>query len=130
MSDLLPPELASGSIFQDREYAWKVANFPSVLGKAAALGFACLGGQFQFRLGDGAIHEFYWLAADTMGRQQGETWEQYARRSCQEVGRKYEALAGDADFAAAAKEFESLVGNQPLSDVLFFNPFFAREQDF
>ncbi len=129
MSDLLPPELASGSVFEDGEYAWRVADFPSVLAKAATLGYACLGGQFQFRFGDGAIHEFYWLAADSMDRQQGESWEQYARRSCNEVGRKYSALAGDSDFSAAARKFESLIGNQQLSDILFFNPFLAKEQD-
>lgn len=129
MSDLLPPELAEGSVFQDGEYAWKAAAFPSVLAKAPASGYACLGGQFQFRFGDGAIHEFYWLAADSMDRQQGETWDQYAHRSCNEVGRKYEALPGDADFCAAAKKFERLIGNQPLSDILFFNPYLAKEHD-
>ena len=129
MSDLLPPELASGSVFQDGEYAWKVAAFPSALAKASALGYACLGGQFQFRFGDGTICEFYWLAADSMGRQPGETWEEYAHRSCNEVGRKYEALANDTEFAAAAKKFESLVGNQPLSEILFFNPYFVKERN-
>jgi hypothetical protein len=105
MSDLLPPALADGSVFENGEYAWRVADFPSVLAKAPTLGYACLGGQFQFRFGDGAIHEFYWLAADAMDRQPGETWAQYAHRSCKEVGRKYQALAGDTSFGTAAKKF-------------------------
>jgi hypothetical protein len=54
----------------------KNASYPTTLSRAeAAAGFACLGGQFQFRLSDGKTCEMYWLKADSKDRVPGELWQ-------------------------------------------------------
>jgi len=68
------------------------ASFPSALAKAQAGGYACLGGQFQFRLDDGSTCEMYWLNADSTERTGGETWADYSRRSCAEVLHRFQYL--------------------------------------
>lgn len=69
----LPPEIAVGSQISGNEYGWQIAAFPGAVASAEALGFACLGGQFQFRL-DVGICEMYWLAANSSPRHEGEAW--------------------------------------------------------
>lgn len=66
----LPTEIALGATARGNEYGWTLDAFPQALLKAQALGYACLGGQFQFRLDDGT-YEVYWLNADSDDRRQG-----------------------------------------------------------
>jgi hypothetical protein len=53
MDDVLPPDVLQGAALRGNEYGWSVSLFPNALARAEALGYACLGGQFQFRLDDG-----------------------------------------------------------------------------
>ena len=55
MVDALPPEIVRGAVLRNNEYGWSISSFPDALEKAQALGYACSGGQFQFRLDDGCL---------------------------------------------------------------------------
>jgi hypothetical protein len=67
----LPPQIAEGARLEANEYGWEPALFPTALANAQALGYACIGGQFQFRR-DIGIREMYWLSADCDPRQEAE----------------------------------------------------------
>jgi len=77
----LPPEITQGATARGNEYGRTLEAFLQALLKAQVLGYACLGGQFQFRLNDGT-YEMYWLDADSTNRREGEPWPEYVRRSC------------------------------------------------
>jgi hypothetical protein len=97
----LPPEIAKEASFRGNEYGWPIPAFPDALIKARSLGFACLGGQFQFRFPDGT-YEMYWLSANSSDRRDGESWSEYANRSCTEVMEKFSQLVPKADFVKEA----------------------------
>ena len=80
-------------------------SFPLALDKAEAHGYACLGGQFQFRLADGSTCEMYWLSADSKERLSGEPWAEYSRRSCSEVKQNFERLISETDFTKEASRW-------------------------
>jgi hypothetical protein len=84
MNDSLPAVIAQGATLRGNEYGWESDSFPNALAQAEALGYGCLGGQFQFVLQD-ATCEMYWLNADSSERRKGEAWFTYSRRSCSEV---------------------------------------------
>jgi hypothetical protein len=73
MDDVFPPDVLQGAELRGKEYGWSVLSFPDAVARAEARGYACLGGQFQFRLDDGTC-EMYWLAADSKERARGESW--------------------------------------------------------
>jgi hypothetical protein len=100
----LPPEITKGAQLAGNEYGWRISSFPDALANAEALGFACIGGQFQFRL-DTGICEMYWLRADSNARQKGETWLAYCARSCSEVKIGFERLVLETDFVKQASEW-------------------------
>jgi hypothetical protein len=99
MEDVLPPEISQGATLRSNEYGWSVSSFPDALATAEALGFACLGGQFQFRLDGGATCEMYWLNADSNERVHGESWADNCRRSCSEVQNGFQRLVSSTDFS-------------------------------
>jgi len=133
MNDLLPPELTAGATLREREYAWRVSSFPSALANAPRLGYACLGGQFQFRLDDATVFEMYWLESNSVERTSLESLEHYAHRSCREVSVGFEALVEATDFREQAARYVSLKSLldsdwDPL-DHLVFNAYFVTEQE-
>ena len=71
MIDDLPSAITLGATLRGNEYGWALDEFPGALTKAETLGYACLGGQFEFRLDDGTC-ELYWLNADSKDRLPGE----------------------------------------------------------
>ena len=79
MTDALPPEIMGDASFDGQEYGWKISSFPTALAAAERLGFACLGGQLQFRF-DGSIFEMYWLNADASDRLPEESWLDFVHR--------------------------------------------------
>ena len=93
----LPSELTEGADLRGNEHAWLPDAFPAVLAKAQALGFACLGGQFQFRT-PSSICEMYWLNADAADRSANETWGDYVARSNAEVLSAFSVLVSSTDF--------------------------------
>jgi hypothetical protein len=98
----LPSELTEGASLRGNEYAWAPSAFPHVLASAEALGLACLGGQFQFRIPD-ATCEMYWLNADATDRLVDEPWSAYVARSSAEVSSAFSALLQSTDFVADAQ---------------------------
>src|SRR5882757_1670177 len=92
MSDDLPAIITQGAALRGNEYGWEIAAFPNALAHAEALGYGCLGGQFQFRLQDGSTCEMYWLNADSNDRVEGEAWSEYSHRSCSEVLKRFQQL--------------------------------------
>jgi len=123
---LLPPEVANGASFRGNEYGWQLSAFPEALTQARSRGFACLGGQFQFRLPDSTC-EMYWLSADPTDRRLGEGWSDYSERSCSEVLSKFDALVSKTDFAKEAAGWRLEVN--AVKDLVFV-AYFVTESEF
>jgi hypothetical protein len=101
-SDDLPSDVVESATLRGNEYGWSTISFPATLQRAEAHGYACLGGQFQFRLDDGSTCEMYWLSADSKERLPGESWADYSRRSCSEVKQNFQRLMSKTDFSKEA----------------------------
>lgn len=104
---ILPPELAERASISGNEYAWTPNLFPDVSCRAEALGFACLGGQFQLRAPAG-VCEMYWLSADSTDRQPGENWHAYCERSRTEVLERFRQIMAGTDFLLEAQHWQPL----------------------
>lgn len=108
MANALPEELTRGADLRHGEYAWSISLFSSALVLAPTLGFACLGGQFQFRPDPDTIYELYWLEANSSERLPEESWKSYAERSCSEVSTQFTSLLGSVNFETEALKFKSI----------------------
>lgn len=124
--DALPPELIEGAILRGGEYAWELSAFPVALQRAPGFGYVCLGGQFWFLPPDNTLYEAYWLEANSSDRTAGETWSEYAQRSCEEVLVRFNALFKATDFDQEAKKFLTLESSYRL----MFNAYFVTERQF
>jgi len=127
MDDVLPPDILQGATLRGNEYGSGVSWFPDALARAEAHGYACLGGQFQFRLDDGGTCEMYWLAADSKERAHGESWVDYSHRSCSEVLNKFQHLASVTDFRKEASSW--LSGQIDPEKSLVFVAYFITEAE-
>ena len=127
MSDALPLDISQGATLRGSEYGWTLASFPDAIARASASNYACLGGQFQFRLDEGAICEMYWLKADSNARTAGETWADYSRRSCSEVLSKFRHFVSTSDFVKEASNWPTLEFD-PVKTVVFV-AYFVTEAD-
>jgi hypothetical protein len=108
MDHILQSDIAQGATLQGKEYGWSVSSFPDALARAEAHGYACLGGQFQFRLDDETTCEMYWLSADSKERTPVESWTDYSHRSCSEVLHRFEELTSATDFGKETSSWPSL----------------------
>jgi hypothetical protein len=107
MDGVLPPDILKGATLRGKEYGWTVSSFPDALVGAEANGYACLGGQFQFRLDDGTTCEMYWLDANSKERAHAESWAEYCQRSCLEVLNRFRHLTSATDFSKEASSWPS-----------------------
>jgi hypothetical protein len=123
---LLSAEISEGASLRGNEYGWPISAFPEALAKARSLGFACLGGQFQFRSAD-SVREMYWLNADPAERSDHEPWSDFSNRSCSEVMSKFEDIVSKTDFVkeAANCEFDA-----SAVETLVFVAYFESESTF
>lgn len=122
----LPPDVLEGATLRGNEYGWSASSFPHAVARAEANGHACLGGQFQFRLEDGSTCEMYWLNADSEERAAGESWPNYAHRSCSEVLDAFRRLLSDTDFRKEASNWSVQIN--PARDLVFV-AYFVRESE-
>ena len=133
MIDTLPPEIAGDASFDGAEYGWKILSFPAALAAAERLGFACLGGQLQFRF-DASIFEMYWLNADASERLPNEVWSDYVHRSCSEVSQNFTELLGNVDLQKVVQEWPALkarvVNGIDPSNALVFVAYFVTEEEY
>jgi predicted ATPase len=121
----LPPDISQGAVLRGNEYGWSVSSFPSALASAQGHGYACLGGQFQFRLDDDSTCEMYWLGADSKERAEGESWVDYCHRSCSEVLNRFQHLVSATDFKKEASSWPSVQINPTMN--LVFVAYFVSE---
>ena len=121
MTDEFPIDITEGATFRGNEYGWNISSFPGALEKAEQKGYACLGGQFQFRLEDGSAYEMYWLNADYTERREGESWADYVHRSCAEVLKNFQQVISKADFAKEAQSLKLKI--DPVQHVVFVGYF-------
>jgi hypothetical protein len=126
MIDLLPPQMSQGATLRGNEYGWSISAFPHALAEAESHGYACLGGQFQFRLDEGSTCEMYWLNADSKDRALGESWADYCHRSCSEVRDGFQRLVDKTDFG---KEASSWPFRFDPTASLVFVAYFVTETD-
>jgi hypothetical protein len=124
--DDLPSDVVEGATLRGNEYGWSTTSFLVALDRAEAHGYACLGGQFQFRLGDGSTCEMYWLSADSKERLPGEQWADYSRRSCSELKQNFQRLISETDFTKEAS-FWNL--SHAATENLVFVAYFVTESD-
>ena len=128
----LPPQIAEGAHLESNEYGWEASSFPTALANAQALGYACIGGQFQFRLSNG-ICEMYWLSADSDSRQKAESWLDYCERSCSEVKTRFQKLMSETDFQKQALELppvkEAMANGLAPLERLVFVAYFVDEAE-
>lgn len=122
----LPTDIIKGASLRGKEYGWTIFSFPEALKSAAAHGYACLGGQFQFRMADGGTCEMYWLGADSSDRYDGETWTEYSHRSCAEVLANFRKQIEQADFTKEARNWNLSINTE--RDLVFV-AYFVREND-
>jgi hypothetical protein len=126
----LPDQLVEGASINGNEYGWTIDAFPEAARRAESLGYACIGGQFQFRA-DAGTCEMYWLAADASERGHGETWQEYCERSRAEVMDKFTKIVTETDFLAEAMKWPVLKreieeGTDVLSRLVFVAYFEAE----
>lgn len=128
-SVVLPPHLLASAVPSGNEFGWRSADFPAVLQSAAAEGFACLGGQFQWVLPD-ATCEPYWLNADSRPKQPEESWAAYVRRAEIEVEDGFEILLRTTDFNAEVEKWQHLKNKKTqgvsVNDYLVFVAYFTE----
>jgi len=132
LSDILPITVKQGASLRGNEYGWEIAAFPNALAHAEALGYSCLGGQFQFRLQD-VTCEMYWLNADSSERGKDEAWSTYIRRSSSEVLLAFQRRVSHTAFWKEALRWpiiEDAVerGFDPIS-ALVFVAYFVKEAE-
>lgn len=129
----LPPEIARDASFDGQEYGWRILSFPTTLAAAERLGFACLGGQLQFRI-NGSIFEMYWLNADASDRLPNELWLDYVQRSCSEVGRTFAELVRNLNIQKVVQEWPALnamlASGIDASESLVFVAYFVTQEEF
>jgi hypothetical protein len=128
----LPPEVSAGATRHGNEYDWSRETFPPALEKGCALGFACLGGEFQFVTPKG-IHEMYWLSVGSDDRYSQESWTGFQRRSCRETLELFNKRLTETDFAQEARQWGRVrelsgPGAKPL-DYLRFVAYFVTEEE-
>ena len=116
--EVLPPDISQGATLLGNEYGWSISSFPDALTRAQAHGYACLGGQFQFRLDDGVTCEMYWLDSNSKERAPGESWVDYCHRSCSEVLSRFQNLVSATDFKKEASSWAS-VQIDPTKSLVF-----------
>ena len=127
----LPAEVTEKASLRGKEFAWRPDDFLPALARAASLGFACIGGQFQFRVPDGTC-EIYWLAADPKDRESAESWPDYVARCEREVRGGFTQILHETNFHREPESFdhlrEKMAAEQidPL-DYLCFVAYFNRD---
>jgi hypothetical protein len=126
MDFILPLDISQGAMLRGNEYGWSVSSFPDALARTEAHGYACLGGQFQFRLEE-ATCEMYWLEANSKERERGESWVEYCHRSCSEVLSGFRRLVSATDFVKEASSWPSVQIDPTKS--LVFVAYFVTESD-
>ena len=119
----LPNEITVGARRRGNEYGWTPETFPTALARAAEIGYACQGGQFQFRIED-SICEMYWLQTVWCEKYPVETWSEFVHRSCNTTLNDFRRLLDAADFQTEAASFEFLrpllnSGWEPMADLVF-----------
>src|ERR1700733_5502894 len=115
--DHLPSEIAKGARLQGKEQGWSVFAFPNSLSPAKVRGYACLGGQLQFRIDDSSNCEMHWLSANSSKRTDAESWAEYSHRSCSEVSQEFQRRVAETDFAREAASW--LVQIDPIRSLVF-----------
>jgi len=128
VNNILPDKLTCGATLRDNEYAWSVASFPAALKAAPALGYGCLGGQFQYREDNGSIYELFWLDADASERFPDEVWDSYTVRSCGEVLEGFERRLRETNFREQVQQYS--IQDSATTKNLVFNAYFITEVEF
>jgi hypothetical protein len=132
MESTLPSEVLIGAHMRGNEHGWELSSFLPALSNAEMQGYACIGGQFQFRLEESTC-EMYWLSADSKDRHPGEEWSEYCKRSCAEVRRNFETLLLKTDFREQAGSWphlrELILEGLDYTERLVFVAYFVDEDE-
>lgn len=94
----LPPDLFARASLAGNEYAWPIADIPTVIEAARVANLVSIGGQLQFRLPNGGTCECYWVEVDTYKSvDKALPWKERVLGT---------AVAAKADFFALQERFD------------------------
>lgn len=104
MSDaerLLPKEILGQASLRENEYAWPIAEIPSVIDAARFSNLVSIGGQLQFRIPGGGTCECYWVQVDTyQDVSQDLPWDEQVNATAKSAHAQFQNLCRDFDFLA------------------------------
>lgn len=133
---LLPASLLERATLRGNEYAWPIADLPTVIEAARAANLINIGGQLQFRIPDGGTCECYWIEVDTYKDVSEDfAWSERvsltatsAMRQFRDLSEKYDFIVeGRQAFAQHLLAFEALGGD--LEDAQCFVWYVESEQE-
>lgn len=108
MSDaelLLPKEILGRATLRANEYAWPVAEIPSVIDAARLSNLVSIGGQLQFRIPDGGTCECFWVQVDTYQDVSKDLlWDERVNATAKSAHSQYQHLCRNYDFPAEIKK--------------------------
>ena len=113
----LPKELLSRASKRGNEYAWRWNDILHVASAAEKAGFACAGGQAQFRSPDGTV-TVNWSSFAPKGKRVNETRDQYVIRSWKETRRICHGLFTDEPTIAEGKKIFRSIQETVQQDIL------------
>ena len=130
IENLLPKAVLAKATRTGNELAWPLADVPEVINAAETRLLANLGGQPQFVYPEGTCEPF-WLNADADSRREDETWEEYVRRSADEIRTGFKRIVSETDFEKEARSFsflaKKLERGEDVMSQLRFVLYFADE---
>lgn len=110
MSDaelLLPKEILGRATLRENEYAWPIAEIPSVIDAARLSNLVNIGGQLQFRIPNGGTCECHWVQVDTYQDVSYDLpWDERVNATAKSAHAQFQSLCRKYDFPAEImKEF-------------------------
>jgi hypothetical protein len=100
----LPHELLQRAALSGEEYAWRIADVPSVIAAARDAGLISIGGQLQFLLPDIGTCECYWVEVDTYKSvPMALPWMERVERTANTALSDFAELSSRFDFLAEGK---------------------------
>lgn len=132
----LPTFLIERATLRGNEYAWRLADIPTVIEAAREANLISIGGQLQFRMPDVGTCECYWIEVDTYKDvSQDLAWSERVTSTSRSALSQFHRLIEEFDFIAEGRKafaphlltFEAQGGD--LDDAVCFVWYVESEQE-
>lgn len=102
---LLPKEILDRATLRENEFAWPIADIPSVIDAAKLSNLVSIGGQLQFRIPDGGTCECYWVKVDTYQDVSKDLpWNERVNATASSAHSQFQSLCRNYDFPNEIKK--------------------------